>query len=125
MDSPTCDSSAARAMTVRFLSDHCPWADPADVQLVVTELLTNALRHTEGWWRLRLRAEPDELSVEVDDSSRSVPVARTPDFTGGGGFGWPMVCRLAGRVEIRPRPTGKTVRAVWDRPSLSARAREA
>ncbi|MCS0639746.1 ATP-binding protein [Streptomyces sp. LP05-1] len=116
VDSPSCDSASARDVTARFLADHCPWADLAAVQLVVTELTANALRHTQGWWRLRLRAEPEGLMVELDDSSTKLPTERAPDFAGGGGFGWPMIQRLAGRVEVRPRPAGKTVCAMWPRP---------
>ncbi|MDN3295792.1 ATP-binding protein [Streptomyces ficellus] len=116
MVSPYADCASARESAARFLAEHCPWADLDAVQLVVTELTTNALRHTEGWWRLRLRAEPEELAVELDDSSPVVPEARTPDFAGGGGFGWPMVLALASRVEVRPRAKGKTVRAIWSRP---------
>lgn len=114
MISPYADCASARDTAARFVAEHCPWADLDAVQLVVSELTANALRHTDGWWRLRLRAERGELAVELDDSSRTVPEARAPDFTGGGGgFGWPMVQSLAGRVEVRPTSTGKTVRAVW------------
>ncbi|MFF8833042.1 ATP-binding protein [Streptomyces sp. NPDC015131] len=111
--SPYTDCASARETAARFVTEHCPWADLDAVQLVVTELTTNALRHTGGWWRLRMRADRDELCVELDDSSPDLPRARTPDFSGGGGFGWPMVLRLAGRVEVRPTPAGKTVRATW------------
>ncbi|MFC8918145.1 ATP-binding protein [Streptomyces sp. NPDC047821] len=113
--SPYVDCASARDTAARFVAEHCPWADLDAVQLVVTELTANALRHTDGWWRLRLRAEHGELTVEVDDSSPAAPEARAPDFEGGGGFGWPMVLSLAGRVEVQPRPAGKTVRAVWSR----------
>lgn len=114
MISPYVDCASARDSAARFVTQHCPWADLDAVQLVVTELTANALRHTDGWWRLRLSAEPDVFSVELDDSSPVFPEARTPDFTGGGGgFGWPMVLSLAGRVEVRPTPAGKSVRAIW------------
>ncbi|MER7109897.1 ATP-binding protein [Streptomyces sp. NPDC000229] len=121
MISPYADCASARDTAARFVAEHCPWADLDAVQLVVTELTANALRHTRGWWRLRLRAEREELTVELEDSSPAVPEARTPDFTGdGGGFGWPMVLRLAGRVEVRPTPSGKTVRAVWSSAAVTA-----
>jgi anti-sigma regulatory factor (Ser/Thr protein kinase) len=120
MESPPDDSASARSVTAGFLAEHCPWADPAAVQLVVTELTANALQHTAGWWRLRLRAEDDEFTVELDDSSTRLPEARVPDFGGRGGFGWPMVLRLAGRVEVRRHARGKTVRAVWSRPAIAA-----
>jgi anti-sigma regulatory factor (Ser/Thr protein kinase) len=116
VDSPHRDSAAARSTAAAFLEQYCPWADPDAVLLVVSELVTNAVRHTPGWWRLRLTAEGETMRVEVDDASPRPPVARSPDFSGGGGFGWHMVLKLAEHVEIRPLPDGKRVRAVWQRP---------
>ncbi|MFJ1579824.1 ATP-binding protein [Streptomyces sp. NPDC088182] len=122
VDSPYRDSAAARATAAAFLQQHCPWADLDAVLLVVSELVTNAVRHTPGWWRLHLIAEDETLTVEMDDSSPEPPVARAPDFSGGGGFGWHMVLRLAGHVEVRPLPEGKRVQAVWRRPAVPAPA---
>ncbi|WP_328541004.1 ATP-binding protein [Streptomyces sp. NBC_00344] len=118
MDAPLADSATAREAATRFMSQHCPWADIDAVLLVISELVANAARHTAGWWRLRLRVDAEQLVVEMDDESPAHPVAREPDFAGGGGFGWHMVLRLAGRVEISPRPQGKTVRAIWARPAM-------
>jgi anti-sigma regulatory factor (Ser/Thr protein kinase) len=119
VDSPLADSATARDTVARFLVEQCPWADLDAVLLVVTELVANAARHTAGWWRLRLSGGPEQLVVELDDSSPEPPVARAPDFSGGGGFGWPLVLRLAGRVEVLARPVGKTVRTIWTRPATA------
>lgn len=59
---------------------------------------------------LRLNAHLDAVEVAVDDTSPRWPRVRTPDVTGSdGGFGWPMVNRLArttavtaGQPEARP-----------------------
>ncbi|QGV82896.1 ATP-binding protein [Streptomyces ficellus] len=120
MISPYADCASARDTAARFVAEHCPWADLDAVQLVVTELTANALRHTEGWWRLRLCAEPGELAVELDDSEPAAPAPRKPDFSGGGGFGWHMVQSLASRVEILPTRVGKTIRAIWYRQAEAA-----
>lgn len=117
LDSPLQDTATARDAAAEYVAEHCPWADLDAVLLVVSELVANAVRHTSGWWRLTLRADPEELVVEIDDASDEPPVAREPDFAGGGGFGWHMVQRLAGRVEVRPLPEGKRVRASWPRPA--------
>lgn len=111
------DSAGARRAAAEFLLQHCPWADLDAVLLVVSELVTNAVRHTTGWWRLHLTAGQDTLVVEMDDSSPLPPVPREPDFTGGGGFGWHMVLRLAGQVEVCTLPYGKRVQATWMRPA--------
>jgi anti-sigma regulatory factor (Ser/Thr protein kinase) len=122
VDSPHRDSAAARGAAADFVTQYCPWADLDAVLLVVSELVANAVRHTSGWWRLRLTAVYGTLLVEMDDSSPLLPVAREPDFGGGGGFGWHMVLRLAGRVEIRPLPDGKRVQALWQRDRVTSPA---
>ncbi|MEU1350845.1 ATP-binding protein [Streptomyces sp. NPDC005775] len=87
------------------------------VALVVSELATNALRHGGGSFTLRLTAHPDTIEVAVDDTSPWEPRMRTPDLSGGtGGFGWPMVNRLAHTTAVTQRPAGgKTVSAVLAR----------
>ncbi|MFC5724779.1 ATP-binding protein [Streptomyces gamaensis] len=116
IESPDGDAARARRATAEFLARHCPWADLDAVVLVVSELVTNAVRHTGGWWRLCVRAARGRLVVEIADASPRPPAPREPDLTGGGGLGWHMVERLAGRLEVDRRPGGKTVRATWLRP---------
>ncbi|MFI7239741.1 ATP-binding protein [Streptomyces cyaneofuscatus] len=104
---------AARAFADRLVPTPCP--DVADtLVLVVSELVTNALRHGGGTFTLRLNAHPDTVEVAVDDTSPRWPRMRTPDVTGsGGGFGWPMVNRLARTTGVTRRAAGgKTVTAV-------------
>ncbi|MDH2393770.1 MULTISPECIES: ATP-binding protein [Streptomyces] len=123
--SPHEDSVAARQAAAAFVLRNCPWADADAVLLVVSELVANVARHTAGWWRLHLSAGADALTVEMEDSSPLLPVPREPDLAGGGGFGWHMVLRLAGQVEVRPLPYGKRVQATWLRPAPAAAAEPA
>lgn len=107
---------AARAFTDRL----SPTPDPhlADtLVLVVSELATNALRHGGGRFTLRLSAGPGTVTAAVSDPSPTPPRGRTPDFEGAtGGFGWPMVNRLAEVLTVTPGPgAGKTVRAQFAR----------
>ncbi|WP_405989692.1 ATP-binding protein [Streptomyces sp. NBC_00986] len=93
-------------------------AEAADtVALVVSELVTNALRHGGGACTLDLTAHPDSIEVAVHDRSPQPPRMRTPDLNGGtGGFGWPMVNRLARATTVTNRAAGgKTVRALLAR----------
>ncbi|UUU39218.1 ATP-binding protein [Streptomyces sp. NBC_00162] len=87
------------------------------VILVVSELVTNALRHGGGAYTLRLAVHPDTIEVAVEDSSPRPPRTRTPDLVDGtGGFGWHMVSDLARATIVTPTPEGgKTVRALLPR----------
>ncbi|MFJ9942105.1 ATP-binding protein [Streptomyces erythrochromogenes] len=87
------------------------------VVLVVSELVTNALRHGGGAYTLRLAAHPGTIEVAVEDPSPRMPRMRTPDLVDGtGGFGWHMVNDLAQRVVVAPGPEGgKTVCALLPR----------
>ncbi|WP_406387180.1 ATP-binding protein [Streptomyces sp. NBC_00211] len=93
-------------------------AEAADtVVLVVSELVTNAVRHGGGTCTLELTAHEESIEVAVHDSSPRAPRMRTPDLHGGtGGFGWPMVNRLARATAVTRRACGgKTVSALLDR----------
>jgi anti-sigma regulatory factor (Ser/Thr protein kinase) len=113
-------AAEARDATYGFLAGLCPAPSAYTSQnlvLVVSELVTNALRHAGEVTSLQLRADRKTLHIVVDDPSPAPPQHRTPDLTGRtGGFGWPMIQRLAQRVTVRPRPGGgKTILAVLSR----------
>ncbi|MFD3939741.1 ATP-binding protein [Streptomyces sp. NPDC058611] len=75
--------------------------------LLVSELVTNALRHAGGVSAMSLRADRRSMQVIVADRSPARPQERTPDLTGqAGGFGWPTIQRLASSVRVDPRPGG-------------------
>ncbi|MFF5563445.1 ATP-binding protein [Streptomyces sp. NPDC012623] len=113
-------AAEAREASCGFLDGLSP--EPSDhtrqnVLLVVSELVTNALRHAGEVTSLRLRADRRSLHIEVRDPSPVAPEDRTPDLTGRtGGFGWQMVQRLAERVTVRPAADGgKLILAVLAR----------
>ncbi|GHJ97758.1 ATP-binding protein [Streptomyces sp. NE5-10] len=87
------------------------------VILVVSELVTNALRHGGGTCTLDLTAHHDSIEVAVHDPSPQAPRMRTPDLNGGtGGFGWPMVNHLARATAVTHHDAGgKTVSALLPR----------
>ncbi|MFI1015900.1 ATP-binding protein [Streptomyces sp. NPDC020965] len=87
--------------------------------LVVSELVTNALRHGGGRYTLTLSAGPGTMTASVSDPNPAPPRERAPDLGGaGGGFGWHMVRHLAIAVTISPHSgsnrgsgSGKTIHA--------------
>lgn len=83
----------------------------ADASLVVSELVTNAVQHGGGvtGFRANLTDDGAGLRLEVDDASTARPVARRAlgvDPTLIGGFGWPIVQRLASSVTVEFLPAG-------------------
>jgi anti-sigma regulatory factor (Ser/Thr protein kinase) len=53
--------------------------------LIVSELVTNALRHGGGTCTLELTAHPDTIEVAVHDPGSQAPHMRTPDLYCGTG----------------------------------------
>ncbi|WP_449480021.1 ATP-binding protein [Streptomyces avidinii] len=84
-----------------------------DVLMVVTELVSNAIRHGGGVTRFDVRfAEGDEtVIVEVADASPQPPHTPGTPAHVPGGFGWMLVNRLAERTEIELGRAGKVIRA--------------
>ncbi|MFE1442203.1 ATP-binding protein [Streptomyces sp. NPDC058739] len=84
-----------------------------DALLVVTELVTNALRHGGGVTAFGVLLDGDSLTLRVGDASPRLPltVART-DPAAPGGFGWPLVQRLCRRVTVTVTENGKIIEAV-------------
>jgi anti-sigma regulatory factor (Ser/Thr protein kinase) len=92
------------------------WADDAQlcevVALAVSEMVTNAVMHTDHGGQLRVWSHPNVI-VEVDDTDPRPPiVSATPSEVGGRGL--VIVGRLALEWGMRKRPGGKTVWARFE-----------
>ncbi|MEV8536894.1 ATP-binding protein [Streptomyces sp. NPDC051211] len=102
----------AREAAVAFLRHHAPPVHRTfhdDVLLVVSELVTNAVRHAPGPFVLELGLVPGGIEITVRDTCSRPPHSRTPDRTGG--RGWTIVQTLARVVRVVPCPDGKAVHA--------------
>jgi anti-sigma regulatory factor (Ser/Thr protein kinase) len=86
--------------------------DTEAVLSVVSELVTNAVRHAGGVTRFRLVAGPGTVTVTVEDASATAPTLQRSDAGEPGGFGWQLVRELSEDVEVSTRPGGKTVSAL-------------
>ncbi|WP_129311375.1 ATP-binding protein [Streptomyces sp. L2] len=84
-----------------------------DAQLVVSELVTNAIRHAPGPGTLRLELAPDAatLRISVIDTSTDPPLPRPPDPGRVGGHGLRLVTLLSTGLRTTPVPGGKRVTA--------------
>ncbi|MEU5208957.1 ATP-binding protein [Streptomyces sp. NPDC020742] len=102
---------------VRDLLHSCPDALDdlalADALLVTSELVTNAQRHGGGLAGFTATLHDGHLRLVVADHSPAHPVS-APDRTAQaiGGYGWPLVRRLAARVDVLPTPGGKAIHVV-------------
>ncbi|MGR4878673.1 SpoIIE family protein phosphatase [Streptomyces sp. LARHCF249] len=83
-------------------------------ELIVSELVTNAIRHAGGPVRLRL-IRADTLTCEVSDSSNTQPRMRRARSSEEGGRGLYIVAQLSHRWGSRYAIEGKTV---WSEQNL-------
>jgi serine phosphatase RsbU (regulator of sigma subunit)/anti-sigma regulatory factor (Ser/Thr protein kinase) len=78
-------------------------------ELLVSELVTNAIKYANGKVGLRLILEPDTLTCEVRDSSPALPRVLQVDRDAENGRGLHVVSQMAARWGARRTPTGKVV----------------
>ncbi|MFD8388800.1 SpoIIE family protein phosphatase [Streptomyces sp. NPDC059680] len=78
-------------------------------ELVVSELVTNAIRHADGPVRLRLIRERAAVICEVSDGSATAPHLRHPRATDEGGRGLLLVSQFSQRWGTRFAPGGKII----------------
>lgn len=84
-------------------------------ELVVSELVTNAIRHASGPIRLRLITE-QALICEVSDGGATAPHLRHPKTTDEGGRGLFLISQFTQRWGTRYTPEGKII---WAEQSLT------
>jgi anti-sigma regulatory factor (Ser/Thr protein kinase) len=84
--------------------------------LLVSELVTNAVRHARGTDAITLEMEAAGtwLRIEVQDADPRWPQPRTPVGFEGSGFGFVLVAALAGKWGVRETGRGKAVWAELD-----------
>jgi anti-sigma regulatory factor (Ser/Thr protein kinase) len=111
VDSP----GAARAAVARAIDDLqlAPLSD--DLQLVVSELVTNAIRHAAPPVELEIEADEDTVTVAVADGSAGRPQPRSADLDAEGGRGLLLIDLLSAESGVRPEPPGKTIWASFVR----------
>ncbi|MER5883672.1 ATP-binding protein [Streptomyces sp. NPDC001941] len=86
-----------------------------EVALVVSELVTNAVLHTQGAITVEARVEHGRVYVTVTDGDEAHPPApRAPDPDDERGRGLHLVDAVAVDHGVKPVPGGKQVWAVVD-----------
>lgn len=87
----------------------------ASVELLVSELVTNAVVHALGEPEIGVQLSERAIRVEVADDTPALPHRRTPDALRPGGRGLLLLDRVASRWGVDPRPGGKVVWFELDR----------
>lgn len=122
LELPGDDRSAARAR--RFVGEHCEeWGMGHlldDAQLVVTELVVNAVVHARSGCQVRLFRSGMRLRIEVIDEGVGAPDMQNAGSEDEHGRGLLLVSMLSGAWGVESRPTGG--KRVWA--DLVARAPE-
>ncbi|MER7161974.1 MULTISPECIES: ATP-binding protein [Streptomyces] len=81
-----------------------------DALLIISELVTNAQRHGGGMTGFWARVTDDHFDVTVEDASPAHPTLPGERPVGSvGGYGWPLVRRLATSVAVTPTARGKSI----------------
>lgn len=112
-----CDPTSASAAR-RFTRGLAPPGTAATVELLVSELVTNAVVHARSDVVLNVTASSDGIRVEVRDASASPPVPKAPTTldqrgdvieVGDHGRGLQLVSALATQWGTQRQGTGKSV----------------
>ncbi|MGH9134281.1 MAG: ATP-binding protein [Ilumatobacteraceae bacterium] len=109
-DNRAVNASEARTWVDEFLAEHA--IDDQlrdDAQLVVSELITNALMHGGGGTVLRASVTGDTVRLAVTDSGDELPEVLPIDPMRIGGLGLIVVDRVARKWGVSTFPGGKTV----------------
>lgn len=86
-----------------------------DLTLIVSELVTNAVRHGEPPVRVTVSADDRTVTVTVVDGSPSGPVPRSAGTEAESGRGLLLIDLLAAEHGVKPEPPGKAVWAALQR----------
>ncbi|MFJ9908937.1 ATP-binding protein [Streptomyces sp. NPDC101152] len=114
---PGCIADARRyavAFLDRARGDHhlrVPARSGDLTQLVVSELVTNALKYAPGPVLLELRITTRDVEIVVWDSDPAVPAARAPDPDRIGQHGLEIVKAVTEDLLIEQKPVGKHITA--------------
>ncbi|MER5665163.1 SpoIIE family protein phosphatase [Streptomyces mirabilis] len=109
---------SARTLATRQLTEWGLQGLQDATQLIVSELVTNAIRHSTGQIELRL-VRHQVLTCEVSDTGPCTPRPRRARTTDENGRGLFLVTNLSRRWGSRPVPGGKVVWAEQDLPRTS------
>jgi anti-sigma regulatory factor (Ser/Thr protein kinase) len=114
LESQATSAAQARRFVRQHLDTHHLGAMTDDVELVASELATNAMQHAGTPFHLRLEAFDDTLRLTVSDGSRDGPVHLAAQPLDTGGRGLEIVDLLSRSWGYLEDGSGKSVWADFD-----------
>ncbi len=106
---PTSVGAARRFVRDVLMSRRVADGVVSTVELLTSEVVTNAILHTESAPELVVAVAESRVRIEVHDGSSAVPVVLQPDPYAQSGRGMTIVDRLACAWGVEHVPTGKRV----------------
>ncbi|WP_411070233.1 ATP-binding protein [Streptomyces sp. cmx-4-25] len=108
--------ATARRVAERWLAgSRAGPARTAEAVLIVSELVTNVVRHARGPCVLTLTVRGALLDIAVADHSEELPrTSRDGPGDERGGFGFPLIRGLGGRIKVVPALGGKSLHVALD-----------
>ena len=110
---PTTASVPRARLLARSLHTDLPQGVMANLELVVTELAANVVRHAHTPFAVSITPGP-VVRVDVTDGSQEVPVLQHPEHDEPGGRGLQIVDACASQWGYQLLPEGKVVWAALD-----------
>ena len=101
---------AARRFATSVLRGSSPETLEA-VELMVSELATNCIRHTDSGFDLTISRTGDNIRVEASDHARGTPTMRSPEPTDPSGRGLKIIDMLSAGWGVRS--DGSSGKTVW------------
>lgn len=89
------------------------------LELLISEVVTNAVQHAAAAPRIEAQLGPDSVRVAVYDDDPALPKHRQPDAERPGGRGLHLLDRIATRWGAEPAEGGKVVWFELERPGRS------
>ncbi|WP_432017735.1 ATP-binding protein [Streptomyces hydrogenans] len=108
--------ATARHLAARWLED--TQGRPGrieDAVLIISELITNVVRHARGPCVLTVTSHGSLVDIAVADESEELPqTSGDAPVDEPGGLGYPLIRGLGGQIKVVPALGGKTVHVVLD-----------
>ena len=105
-------AKAARQFVLEKLPGYAPELLEV-VELLVSELATNSVRHTESGFEVRVSSDPRRIRVSVTDSGPGRPVERAHDPSAASGRGLALVKMLSSASGVNPSRGAAGGKTVW------------